>query len=762
MGKWSNLATAVAAVIRANGNHEITGQVLQNVLLNIISNLGNFASFAGMATPSTNPGTPDGPVYYFATQAGTYTNFGALVLDGSCYILYWNGMVWSSTKIGLPTTAEVTSAMNSLITAESAARQQADTSLQSAIAAEATRATGKEQELESAIYETEDRLIETRENAASSLPIFPTDGSVNNIVQGHTYKYSVSFGKVHTGLFRVTLIDPDKVEIATVYSNNSYTSSTSQPFEVTFVAPVSAPRIKCQFASYGESTLTLSLTEVVKVNKIEEVQTDVTAINASVADLYTKVGFTETDYVETDSILNTTSGYPSFPIYRPLYSNKQYKLKVVFRKAHTGFFKVDIKNSTTEHTFTLEAGNKTVTAGQEITIDIVWPAEPDELYDKLSCVFSGFGKGMDWYIYTPKDVVREDAETAIRAVADDKPVRFILITDMHYNSPQARNKTEQEDTRRDGLTENERCQWWINLIKEEQKKRRIDFVLSTGDTLLCDSEVSHPVRYTPSVFRNQFLRQLNIPFYATTGNHDMDYTEEEWLNCFGHSKEFSFECGNLYVICPDFCANQERFPGGAWKPDTFAAHEAFMNAELAKAKARGMIVAIASHLSEKPSQGQGDDWGYELVYDWMKQNDVHIYICGHQHVYENLLVNMGDGFRIWRICAGWFAYRNPAGYGDNRTPWGYDIFEIADNRIRRIHVIPEWYYKDTYDYLVEHGITPHLGVDGYVQASVVEFDSHLIDIVNKAGAIYAVSANMGEYNVAEEFIAVPPMIPVPE
>lgn len=106
MGKWSNLTDAVAAVIRANGNREITGQVLQNALLNIISNLGNFASFAGVATPSTNPGTPDGPVYYFATQAGTYTNFGALVLDGSCYVLYWNGTAWSSTKIDLPTTAE--------------------------------------------------------------------------------------------------------------------------------------------------------------------------------------------------------------------------------------------------------------------------------------------------------------------------------------------------------------------------------------------------------------------------------------------------------------------------------------------------------------------------------------------------------------------------------------------------------------------------------------------------------------------------------
>ena len=158
MGKWSNLTDAVAAVIRANGNREITGQVLQNALLNIISNLGNFASFAGVATPSANPGVPDGPVYYFATQAGTYANFGALVLDGSCYVLYWNGTAWSSTKFDLPTTAEVTSAMNSLITTESTTRQQADTSLQSAIAAEATRAAGREDGIDDRVEALEDGL----------------------------------------------------------------------------------------------------------------------------------------------------------------------------------------------------------------------------------------------------------------------------------------------------------------------------------------------------------------------------------------------------------------------------------------------------------------------------------------------------------------------------------------------------------------------------------------------------------------------------
>ena len=71
MANWQILKAAIADVIKTNGNQEITGQVLQNVLNNIVSNLGANATFANIATPSTNPGTPDGPVFYLATQSGT-------------------------------------------------------------------------------------------------------------------------------------------------------------------------------------------------------------------------------------------------------------------------------------------------------------------------------------------------------------------------------------------------------------------------------------------------------------------------------------------------------------------------------------------------------------------------------------------------------------------------------------------------------------------------------------------------------------------
>jgi hypothetical protein len=54
--------------------------------------------FLGVATPSTNPGTPTQKVYYEAKQAGTYTNFGGVVLPDGISLLIWNGS-WTSETV---------------------------------------------------------------------------------------------------------------------------------------------------------------------------------------------------------------------------------------------------------------------------------------------------------------------------------------------------------------------------------------------------------------------------------------------------------------------------------------------------------------------------------------------------------------------------------------------------------------------------------------------------------------------------------------
>lgn len=98
MANYSNLKAAIAAAIKQNGNQEITGQVLQDVLTSMVSVIGANYTFAGVAIPSTNPGTPDQNVFYLAMLGGTYSNFNNIELYDGISILKWDGS-WSSDRI---------------------------------------------------------------------------------------------------------------------------------------------------------------------------------------------------------------------------------------------------------------------------------------------------------------------------------------------------------------------------------------------------------------------------------------------------------------------------------------------------------------------------------------------------------------------------------------------------------------------------------------------------------------------------------------
>lgn len=114
MANWSDLKASVAEVIKTNDNQEITGAVLQNVLNTIISNVGENATFAGVATPTTNPGTPDGNLFYLATEPGIYANFNGIeIADGEAVILEWRGS-WTKKTSGLATQKKLTELENEI------------------------------------------------------------------------------------------------------------------------------------------------------------------------------------------------------------------------------------------------------------------------------------------------------------------------------------------------------------------------------------------------------------------------------------------------------------------------------------------------------------------------------------------------------------------------------------------------------------------------------------------------------------------------
>lgn len=115
MGNYEQLKQAVADVVKSNGNQEITGDILQNTLLTIISTVGSDAIFAGIATPTTNPGTPDQHVFYIASEDGIYSNFGNVVLENEVAIFTNGNGIWQKEKTGIATYKQVSELESKLI-----------------------------------------------------------------------------------------------------------------------------------------------------------------------------------------------------------------------------------------------------------------------------------------------------------------------------------------------------------------------------------------------------------------------------------------------------------------------------------------------------------------------------------------------------------------------------------------------------------------------------------------------------------------------
>ena len=113
MANYNELITAMEAVIKQNGNEEITGVILQNTLRAMIQVLGAECQFAGVATPQTTPGTPDYRVAYIL-GAGIYPNFnGASVQNGNIAIASNTGIggAWSVEEIALIPDGTIVTAM---------------------------------------------------------------------------------------------------------------------------------------------------------------------------------------------------------------------------------------------------------------------------------------------------------------------------------------------------------------------------------------------------------------------------------------------------------------------------------------------------------------------------------------------------------------------------------------------------------------------------------------------------------------------------
>ena len=114
MSNYATLKATIDANIAQNGVEAITGDILNSVLNTMVTSLGAGYQFMGVATPSTNPGTPDQKVFYLASQPGTYTNFGGAEVGNEVAVLKYATSWTKETALGLDIQGEIDSLIKTL------------------------------------------------------------------------------------------------------------------------------------------------------------------------------------------------------------------------------------------------------------------------------------------------------------------------------------------------------------------------------------------------------------------------------------------------------------------------------------------------------------------------------------------------------------------------------------------------------------------------------------------------------------------------
>lgn len=115
MGNYQQLKQSVSNVIKTNGNQEISGAILQNSLLSIISTIGANATFAGIATPTTNPGIPDQNIFYIAYENGIYSNFGGVTLNEEVVIFSNEDGSWKKKQTEIASSKSIEDLKNNTL-----------------------------------------------------------------------------------------------------------------------------------------------------------------------------------------------------------------------------------------------------------------------------------------------------------------------------------------------------------------------------------------------------------------------------------------------------------------------------------------------------------------------------------------------------------------------------------------------------------------------------------------------------------------------
>ena len=104
MSQYQAIKAATNAYIKTNGRQEITGAILNAVMIATIDSLGKFYQFVGVAVPDTEPGVIDQNIAYLASTPGEYTNLGGITIDaGEFVVIKFDGEWKKEIVLVIPT-----------------------------------------------------------------------------------------------------------------------------------------------------------------------------------------------------------------------------------------------------------------------------------------------------------------------------------------------------------------------------------------------------------------------------------------------------------------------------------------------------------------------------------------------------------------------------------------------------------------------------------------------------------------------------------
>lgn len=210
-------ASNANAVIYDNSVSGLTAINVKGALDELAIRLKDGFLYKGIATPTTNPGTPNGPVFYIAAEPGVYPNFSSITVGtNEVAILVWNnGATWKKEVSGFVS--------HSYLIDEVTKLDEADNEIKSDLNVEIARAKEAEEANAQVIGELRDKTSLIQDHIKENVDLDVSDENGNIILRlkdGHLYVQKFrSDNTLLEGLDIVDGITPSDFQISDLEGN---------------------------------------------------------------------------------------------------------------------------------------------------------------------------------------------------------------------------------------------------------------------------------------------------------------------------------------------------------------------------------------------------------------------------------------------------------------------------------------------------------------------------------------------------------------